>query len=44
VLVRLRARPEDVAPGSSKIEFTVVAEDDPAVKVSEGSVFLRSLR
>jgi cytochrome c oxidase accessory protein FixG len=44
VLVSLRARPEDVAQGSTKIKFTVAAEDDPGLKVSEGSVFLRSLR
>jgi cytochrome c oxidase accessory protein FixG len=40
VLVRLRARPEDIPPGSSKIVIGVKSLDDPGVAVEEKSVFL----
>jgi len=44
VTVRLRAKPEDLAQASSRIEFTVAALDDPSVSVREASVFLRPYR
>jgi len=40
VLVRLRARPEDIPPGSNKIVIGVKAIDDPQVAVEEKTVFL----
>jgi polyferredoxin len=40
VLVRLRARPEDVAPGSNKVQIRVQSLDDAAVAVEEKTVFL----
>jgi polyferredoxin len=40
VLVRLRTAPENVPPGSSKVKIGVQAVDDPAVKVSEQTVFI----
>jgi hypothetical protein len=40
VLVRLRARPEDIPPGSNKIVIGVKSIDDPSVAVEEKSVFL----
>ncbi|MGE5713841.1 MAG: cytochrome c oxidase accessory protein CcoG, partial [Betaproteobacteria bacterium] len=40
VLVRLRARPEDIPPGSNKIVIGVKAIDDPKVAVEEKTVFL----
>jgi len=40
VLVRLRARPEDIPPGSNKILIGVKAVDDPGVAVEEKTVFL----
>jgi len=40
VLVRLRARPEDIPPGSNKIAIHVRSLDDPAVTVDEKTVFL----
>jgi cytochrome c oxidase accessory protein FixG len=40
VLVRLRAAPENVPPGSSKVKIAVQAVDDPSVKVSEQTVFI----
>jgi cytochrome c oxidase accessory protein FixG len=40
VLVRLRARPEDVPPGSNKIIIGVKAQDDPGIAVEEKTVFI----
>jgi cytochrome c oxidase accessory protein FixG len=40
VLVRLRARPEDVPPGSSKVVLSVRSVDTPGVEVEEKTVFL----
>jgi polyferredoxin len=40
VLVRLRARPEDIPPGSNKIIIGVKAQDDPGIAVEEKTVFL----
>jgi polyferredoxin len=40
VLVRLRARSEDIPPGSNKIIIGVKAIDDPKVAVEEKTVFL----
>jgi cytochrome c oxidase accessory protein FixG len=40
VLVRLRARPEDVPPGSSKVVLGVRSVDTPGVAVEEKTVFL----
>jgi cytochrome c oxidase accessory protein FixG len=40
VLLRLRAQPEALAPGSNKITLRVAATDDPAIRVSEKSVFI----
>jgi cytochrome c oxidase accessory protein FixG len=40
VLVRLRARPEDIPPGSNKIVIGVKSVDDPKVAVEEKTVFL----
>jgi cytochrome c oxidase accessory protein FixG len=40
VLVRLRAAPEALKPGSNKITIGVAAVDDPQIKVSEKTVFL----
>jgi hypothetical protein len=40
VLVRLRAAPESLAPGSNKVTLGVQAVDDPSVKVSEQTVFI----
>jgi hypothetical protein len=40
VLVRLRARPEDIPPGSNKIVIGVKAADDPKLAVEEKTVFL----
>jgi cytochrome c oxidase accessory protein FixG len=40
ILVRLRARPEDIPPGSSKIVIGVKSVDDPKVAVEEKTVFL----
>jgi cytochrome c oxidase accessory protein FixG len=40
VLVRLRAAPESLAPGSNKVTIGVQAVDDPAVRVSEQTVFI----
>jgi len=40
VLVRLRARSEDIPPGSNKIIIGVRAIDDPKVAVEENTVFL----
>jgi len=40
VLVRLRARPEDIPPGSSKVVIGVKSLDDPGVAVEEKTVFL----
>ncbi len=40
VLVRLRARPEDIPPGSNKISIGVKSVDDPGVEVEEKTVFL----
>ena len=40
VLLRLRARPEDVPPGSNRIVIGVAAVDQPSIAVEEKSVFL----
>jgi polyferredoxin len=40
ILVRLRARPEDIPPGSNKIVIGVKSVDDPKVAVEEKTVFL----
>jgi cytochrome c oxidase accessory protein FixG len=40
VLLRLRARPEDVPAGSSRITITVKSTDQPTVEVKEKAVFL----
>jgi cytochrome c oxidase accessory protein FixG len=40
VLVRLRASPEALKPGSNKITITVTEADDPSVQVNEKTVFL----
>ncbi len=40
VLLRLRARPEDVPPGSNRITITVKSTDQPTVEVAEKAVFL----
>jgi cytochrome c oxidase accessory protein FixG len=40
VLVRLRADPAALQPGSNRISLTVAADDDPAVRVTEKSVFI----
>ena len=40
VLVRLRARPDDVPPGSNRIVIGVKSIDDPGVAVEEKTVFL----
>ncbi len=40
ILVRLRARPEDIAPGSNKIVIGVKSVDDAKVAVEEKTVFL----
>jgi cytochrome c oxidase accessory protein FixG len=40
VLVRLRASPEAVAPGSNRVMLNVAAVDDPSIKVSEKTVFI----
>jgi cytochrome c oxidase accessory protein FixG len=40
VLVRLRATPENVPPGSNKVKIGVQAIDDPSVRVSEQTVFI----
>ena len=40
VLVRLRASPEALKPGSNKITIRVAAVDDPSLKVNEKTVFL----
>jgi cytochrome c oxidase accessory protein FixG len=40
VVVRLRARPEDVGAGSNKVQIQVKSLDDPAVAVDEKTVFL----
>jgi polyferredoxin len=40
VLVRLRAAPENVPPGSNKVKIGVQAIDDPSVRVSEPTVFI----
>ena len=40
VLVRLRADPDHVLPGSNKIVLSVTAADDPRIRVDEKTVFL----
>jgi len=40
VLVRLRAAPEALQPGSNKITISVAAADDPSLQVNEKTVFL----
>jgi cytochrome c oxidase accessory protein FixG len=40
VLVRLRAAPEALQPGSNRITINVTAVDDPSVQVNEKTVFL----
>jgi hypothetical protein len=40
VLVRLRAAPENVPPGSNKVKIGVQAVNDPSVRVSEQTVFI----
>jgi cytochrome c oxidase accessory protein FixG len=40
VLVRLRAAPEALKPGSNKITISVTEADDPSVHVNEKTVFL----
>ena len=40
VPVRLRARADDVPPGSSKVVIAVKSLDDPGVAVEEKTVFL----
>ncbi len=40
VLVRLRAAPETLKPGSNKITISVTEADDPSVHVNEKTVFL----
>jgi cytochrome c oxidase accessory protein FixG len=40
VLVRLRAAPENVPSGSSKVKIGVQAVDDPAIRVTEQTVFI----
>jgi cytochrome c oxidase accessory protein FixG len=40
VLLRLRARPEDVPAGSNRITITVKSTDQPTVEVKEKAVFL----
>ena len=40
VLVRLRAAPEALKPGSNKITIAVTAVGDPQIKVNEKTVFL----
>jgi cytochrome c oxidase accessory protein FixG len=40
VLVRLRAAPEAVAPGSNRVMLNVAAVDDPSIKVTEKTVFI----
>jgi polyferredoxin len=40
VLVRLRAAPEALNPGSNRITISVTAVDDPSVHVDEKTVFL----
>ncbi|HQR21515.1 MAG TPA: cytochrome c oxidase accessory protein CcoG [Burkholderiaceae bacterium] len=44
VLVRLRARPEDIPPGSNKIVIGVKSLDTPGVAVEEKTVFLGLVR
>jgi cytochrome c oxidase accessory protein FixG len=44
VSLRLRAAPEALQPGSNRVDITVVATDDPAVQVTEKSVFLGLVR
>lgn len=40
VMLRLRARPEDVPPGSNRIIIGVASDDEPRIAVEEKSVFL----
>ena len=40
VLLRLRARPEDVPAGSNRITISVKAVDEPTIEVKEKTVFL----
>jgi cytochrome c oxidase accessory protein FixG len=44
VLVRLRAAPEALKPGSNKITIHVAADDEPSMQVHEKTVFLGLIR
>jgi cytochrome c oxidase accessory protein FixG len=44
VLVRLRAAPEALQPGANRITISVVADDQPSMKVDEKTVFLGLIR
>ena len=44
VVVRLRAAPEAIKPGSNRIMLTIVAADDPSIQVNEKTVFLGPIR
>jgi cytochrome c oxidase accessory protein FixG len=44
VLVRLRAAPEVLKPGSNRITINVAAVDEPSMKVNEKTVFLGMTR
>jgi cytochrome c oxidase accessory protein FixG len=40
VIVRLRAAPEAIKPGSNKITLKIASVDDPSIQVNEKTVFL----
>jgi cytochrome c oxidase accessory protein FixG len=44
VIVRLRAAPEAIKPGSNKITLKVASVDDPSIQVNEKTVFLSLTR
>ena len=44
VVVRLRAAPEAIKPGSNKIVLNIAAVDDPSIEVKEKTVFLGLVR